>query len=114
MGKFVNSSGGGRGGGGCSFFKLTKYVAYSISIFNAFFLDIPFFQAHGEIDNILPLQYGINTSKILKQFLTKHEVGMIFTYKYLIARYSTMFSKFFGLLNLNFFFNVLPFFKFRL
>ena len=36
---------------------------------------------------------------------------MIFTYKYLIARYSTMFSKFFGLLNLNFFFNVLPFLK---
>ena len=56
----------------------------NISILNAFFLDIPFFQAHGETDNILPLQYGINTSKILKQFLTKHEVSLIFTYKYLI------------------------------
>jgi len=35
--------------------------------------EIPFFQAHGESDNILPVQYGINTSKILKQFLKHHE-----------------------------------------
>jgi len=35
--------------------------------------DMPFFQAHGEVDNILPLKYGINTSKKLKQFLLKHE-----------------------------------------
>lgn len=35
--------------------------------------DIPFFQAHGEADTILPLHYGLNTSKILKQFLKQHE-----------------------------------------
>jgi len=35
--------------------------------------DIPYFQAHGEADNILPLRYGINTSKKLKSFLPKHE-----------------------------------------
>jgi len=35
--------------------------------------EIPFFQAHGESDNTLPVQYGINTSKILKQFLKHHE-----------------------------------------
>jgi len=35
--------------------------------------DIPFFQAHGEIDNILPLKYGINTSNLLKSFLKNHE-----------------------------------------
>jgi lysophospholipase-2 len=36
--------------------------------------EIPYFQAHGESDNILPLSYGINTSKKLKQFLPNHEV----------------------------------------
>jgi len=35
--------------------------------------EIPYFQAHGESDNILPVQYGMNTSKILKQFLKQHE-----------------------------------------
>jgi len=35
--------------------------------------DIPFFQAHGELDPILPLQYGEKTSKILKSFLVDHE-----------------------------------------
>lgn len=35
--------------------------------------DIPFFQAHGEWDNILPIHYGDSTSKALKKFLTKHE-----------------------------------------
>lgn len=35
--------------------------------------DIPFFQAHGEMDNILPLHYGENTSKKLKSFLKQHE-----------------------------------------
>jgi len=35
--------------------------------------DIPFFQAHGEDDSIVPLNYGINTSKKLKQFLKQHE-----------------------------------------
>jgi len=35
--------------------------------------DIPYFQAHGESDNILPLSHGIATSKILKQFLPNHE-----------------------------------------
>jgi len=35
--------------------------------------DIPFFQAHGEIDNILPMKYGMNTSNLLKSFLTDHE-----------------------------------------
>lgn len=35
--------------------------------------DIPFFQAHGELDNILPLKYGLNTSNLLKSFLTNHE-----------------------------------------
>ena len=41
---------------------------------------MPFFQAHGEVDNILPLKYGINTSKKLKQFLLKHEVSGNLTY----------------------------------
>lgn len=40
--------------------------------------DIPFFQAHGENDPILPLEYGINTSKFLKTFLGNHE---FLTYK---------------------------------
>jgi len=35
--------------------------------------DIPFFQAHGEMDTILPLKYGVNTSKLLKSFLDNHE-----------------------------------------
>lgn len=35
--------------------------------------DIPYFQAHGESDNILPLSHGIQTSKILKQFLPNHQ-----------------------------------------
>jgi len=35
--------------------------------------DMPFFQAHGEMDNILPLRYGENTSKKLKSFLKQHE-----------------------------------------
>jgi len=35
--------------------------------------DIPYFQAHGEQDHILPLQDGVRTSNILKQFLTNHE-----------------------------------------
>lgn len=35
--------------------------------------EIPYFQAHGESDKILPLQYGINTSTKLKQFLKQHE-----------------------------------------
>lgn len=35
--------------------------------------DMPFFQGHGENDNILPLKYGINTSKFLKTFLKDHE-----------------------------------------
>jgi len=35
--------------------------------------DIPFFQAHGEMDTILPLKYGVNTSKLLKTFLDNHE-----------------------------------------
>jgi len=35
--------------------------------------DIPFFQAHGELDNILPIHYGSNTSKVLKKFLTNHQ-----------------------------------------
>jgi len=35
--------------------------------------DIPYFQAHGETDNILPLSHGVATSKILKQFLPNHE-----------------------------------------
>lgn len=35
--------------------------------------DIPFFQAHGEWDNILPIHYGSNTSKVLKKFLTNHQ-----------------------------------------
>jgi len=35
--------------------------------------DIPYFQAHGETDNILPISHGIATSKILKQFLPNHE-----------------------------------------
>jgi predicted esterase len=38
--------------------------------------EIPYFQAHGESDNILPLSYGINTSKKLKQFLPNHEVSL--------------------------------------
>ena len=37
--------------------------------------DIPYFQAHGETDNILPLSHGLTTSKILKQFLPNHEVS---------------------------------------
>ena len=37
--------------------------------------DIPYFQAHGESDNILPLSHGIQTSKILKQFLPNHQVA---------------------------------------
>lgn len=35
--------------------------------------DIPYFQAHGETDPILPLSHGIATSKILKQFLPNHQ-----------------------------------------
>lgn len=35
--------------------------------------EIPYFQAHGESDNIIPLDYGVNTSKKLKQFLKQHE-----------------------------------------
>jgi len=35
--------------------------------------DIPFFQAHGERDNILPIHYASHTSKVLKKFLTNHE-----------------------------------------
>ena len=38
--------------------------------------DIPYFQAHGETDNILPLSHGLTTSKILKQFLPNHEVSL--------------------------------------
>ena len=38
--------------------------------------DIPYFQAHGETDNILPLSHGLATSKILKQFLPNHEVSL--------------------------------------
>lgn len=34
---------------------------------------IPFFQAHGENDPILPLEYGLNTCKLLKTFLENHE-----------------------------------------
>ena len=37
--------------------------------------DIPYFQAHGETDDILPLSHGLTTSKILKQFLPNHEVS---------------------------------------
>ena len=37
--------------------------------------DIPYFQAHGETDDILPLSHGMATSKILKQFLPNHEVS---------------------------------------
>ena len=36
--------------------------------------DIPYFQAHGESDNILPLSHGIATSKNLKKFLPNHQV----------------------------------------
>ena len=36
--------------------------------------DIPYFQAHGESDTLLPLAHGIRTSKILKQFLPNHQV----------------------------------------
>lgn len=35
--------------------------------------EMPFFQAHGENDPILPLKYGVNTSTHLKTFLTNHE-----------------------------------------
>lgn len=35
--------------------------------------DIPYFQAHGESDNILPLSHGIATSKNLKKFLPNHQ-----------------------------------------
>jgi len=35
--------------------------------------DIPYFQAHGESDTLLPLAHGIRTSKILKQFLPNHQ-----------------------------------------
>jgi len=35
--------------------------------------EIPYFQAHGEFDNILPLKYGLDTSEKLKQFLKLHE-----------------------------------------
>jgi len=35
--------------------------------------EIPYFQAHGESDNILPLRYGLDTSEKLKQFLKFHE-----------------------------------------
>ena len=48
------------------------------NILNQFFLDIPYFQAHGETDNILPISHGIATSKILKQFLPNHEVTIFF------------------------------------
>ena len=46
--------------------------------FCVFFADIPFFQAHGEVDTILPLHHGVSTSKILKQFLQQHEVSASF------------------------------------
>ena len=39
--------------------------------------EIPYFQAHGETDNILPLSHGLATSKILKQFLPNHEVCLL-------------------------------------
>ena len=35
--------------------------------------DIPVFQAHGEWDNILPLQCGNSTSEMLKRFLPRHQ-----------------------------------------
>jgi len=35
--------------------------------------EIPYFQAHGELDHILPLKAGVDTSKKLKQFLPNHE-----------------------------------------
>ena len=50
---------------------------------NLFVLDMPFFQAHGEMDNILPLRYGENTSKKLKSFLKQHEVRNIYIFYYL-------------------------------
>ena len=34
---------------------------------------IPVFQAHGELDNILPLHWANNTSEMLKKFLTNHQ-----------------------------------------
>ena len=46
--------------------------------FCVFFADIPFFQAHGEVDTIHPLHHGVSTSKILKQFLKQHEVSASF------------------------------------
>jgi len=35
--------------------------------------EIPYFQAHGDSDHILPLQVGVSTSQRLKQFLPNHE-----------------------------------------
>jgi len=35
--------------------------------------DIPFFQAHGVNDQLLPLKYGENICERLKSFLSKHE-----------------------------------------
>jgi len=35
--------------------------------------DIPYFQAHGELDHLLPLKVGVDTSKKLKQVLPNHE-----------------------------------------
>jgi len=35
--------------------------------------DVPFFQAHGETDPLLPLEVGLKTDKLLKSILTNHE-----------------------------------------